>query len=263
MTNLAFGERWEDGREIRHSVDTRIYWRDKLKREITRAVAIRDRKSVAELVKFSVLLKNPTRETNLTSQAMMSLVGGIASITPNDPDIRGICTEYLSKLPRNAAKADHCREILKDVCGKIKYGDILEDAISEINDLAHSNNFTIRSMSELRISKDLFRDGDEHLSQRLTIFRTDPTSDILISPLMPFLETGDWIHLINRVDRIQDDLESWKCLDEFLASDKMTDEALVHLKNYVRSYWPQYHEQIEVPASVQAYRRSVLEFLEL
>lgn len=258
--NSGFGERWDDGREISHPVSLRVYWRDKLMREITRAIATRDIRRLADLVKYSVLLRKRSDETVISSQAMLTLVSGTACVCPRSDALRAIYMEYLSKLPRGK-KAEQCKLILRDVCGKIDYNHMLQHRIVMVNTRSRRPDFAIEDLSELRISKDLFRGSDTNRVQQLAIFRADPTADILITPLMEMLETDDWGLLINRVDRIQDDLESWQCLEAFLRSDRMTDDAMDELKEYISSYWPRYHKQIEVPAEVQRHRHNVMQIL--
>ena len=256
----GFGERWEDGREVSHPVNLRVYWRGKLMREITRAVATRDVHGLAELVKYSVLLRKRSDETVISSLAMLTIVSGTACVSPRNDALRAIFMEYLAKLPRGK-KTEHCKAILRDVCGKIDYEHMLRHTILMVNTRAQHPDCAVEDLSELRICKDLYKGSDAHLRQQLAIFRADPTADILITPLMGMLETRDWVLLINRVDRIQDDLESWRCLEEFLRSDLMDDEAMAELQEYISSYWPAYHKQIEVPEEVQYHRHNVMQIL--
>jgi hypothetical protein len=111
MTQIvAFGERWEDGQDIRHDASY-AYWRRKIQREITRAVALRDRVSLSALVRLSVLLRDRVLETDIRSTAVLSLVSGVDLLAPLDDGLRPILTEFPSRLGR-WRKAEGCRAIL-------------------------------------------------------------------------------------------------------------------------------------------------------
>lgn len=257
--NLSFGEHWEEGFEVEHRVNTYVYWYKKIQREISRSITLRDRKSLSDLVKYSVLLRDAHRETFITSRSVTFLFSGVASLAPFEGPFIELFNEYLTKLP-NIPKTKSCKLLLKTVCKKFNYQKLFQDQLSEItNRLAQ--NFEINNISELRIAVSLLNDVDEHIPQKLKLFRIDPTIDFPIRTLIPHLEEDDWVHLVNRIDKLPLDLESWECLNEFIHSETMSNMAMEMLQNYVKGYWIKYHRSIEAPNDVQAKREEIFQFL--
>jgi hypothetical protein len=148
-----------------------------------------------------------------------------------------------------------------DTCGQIDYASILSEEVSSVKDRALFPDFEITNLSELRICKDTYREPGRFPIQQIQILRVDSAADIRISQLMEHLEIGDWKILVNRVDRLKDDIESWKCLSEFIQGEKMTDEVMMEIRRYVGGYWRKYHQHLEVASCVELYRTTVLRFL--
>lgn len=257
--NLSFGEHWEEGFEVEHRVNTYVYWYKKIQREISRAITLRDRKSLSDLVKYSVLLRDYHRETFISSRSVTSLFSGVAYLAPYEAPFIELFNEYLSKLP-NIPKTKSCKLILKTVCNKFNYQKLFQDQLSEITNRP-AGNFEIQNVSELRIAVSLLNDVDEHFPQKLKLFRIDPTIDFPIRTLMPYLEEDDWIHLVNRVDKLPLDLESWECLNEFLSSELMSELIIENIRNYVKSYWVNYHNSIRASEEVNAQRENAFHIL--
>ncbi|OHT03186.1 hypothetical protein TRFO_06875 [Tritrichomonas foetus] len=259
--NLSFGEHWEEGIEVQHRVNSFVYWRKKLNREIYRALTLRDRKSLSDLVKYSVLLRDIHRETYISSRSITSLFTVVAMITPHENSFKELFNEYLSRLPK-IPKTQQCRILLGSICGKFDYKKIFQDQLSEMTSKS-ATNFAIEDISDLRIAGLLLREVDEHIHQKLKLFRIDPTIDLPLSQLLPHFEINDWVHLVNRVDILTTDFESWKCLDSFLQSEILADNVLDEIRNYTMSYWPSFHASIEVPDVVKEHRDSVFSILNL
>ena len=259
VPNLSFGEHWEEGFEVEHRVNTYVYWRKMLQREISRAITLRDRKSLSELVKYSVLLRDIDRETFFSSRSVTFLFSGVASLAPHENPFIELFNEYLSKLP-NIPKTQSCKMILKTVCKKFNYPKMMQDLLSDITNRL-SGNFEIQNTSELRIAVSLLNDIDEHFPQKLRLFRLDPTIDFPIRTLLPHLEESDWVHLVNRVDKMPLDLVSWQCLDDFIHSDEFGEIALNMIRNYVKGYWIQYHKSIKASDDVEAIKENIFKLL--
>jgi hypothetical protein len=257
---LGFGDLWEDGQDVRHAVSTDLYWSQKVQREITRAVSERDFPSLASLIRLCVFLRNPLFEVRTRSYPLLSLITGIALICPFDGGFRPLFTEFLSKLPRSR-KSGECRAVLMDTCERIDYAAILRDEVSSVRERALIPGFEIANLSELRICKDTYREPGRFPVQQIQILRIDSAADIRISQIIEYLEIGDWKVLVNRVDRLKNDAESWKCLSEFIQSEKMTEQVLVEIRRYVGGYWRKYHREMEVDPFVENYRTAVMRVL--
>lgn len=259
VPNLSFGEHWEEGFEVEHRVNTYVYWHKKIKREISRAITLRDRKSLSELVKYSVLLRDIHRETFFSSRSVTFLFSGVASLAPHENPFIELFNEYLSKLP-NIPKTQSCKMILKSVCKKFNYQKMVQDLLFDITNRP-AENFVIQNTSELRIAVSLLNDVDEHIPQKIKLFRVDPTIDFPIRTLIPYLEESDWVHFINRVDKFPLDLASWECLNDFIHTDLISDVTLDNIRNYVNGYWEKYHKSIKGSPEVEALKDNIFQYL--
>lgn len=257
--NLSFGEHWEEGFEVEHRVNTYVYWYKKIQREISRAITLRDRKSLSDLVKYSVLLRDSHRETFITSRSVTFLFSGVALLAPYEAPFIELFNEYLSKLP-NIPKTKSCKLILKTVCQKFNYQKLFQDKLSEIT-VRLSGNFEIQDTSELRIAVSLLNDVDEHFPQKLKIFRIDPTIDFPIKTLLPYFEDDDWVYLVNRVDKLPLDLESWECLNDFLQSESMSEVTFESIRNYVKGYWILYHKSFKTSDEINELKENIFHLL--
>lgn len=259
-SNSCFGDHWETGIEVHHRVNSYKYWKRKIQREIHRSVSLRDRKSLSDLVKYSVLLRDAHRETFISSSSVTSLFSGVAYLTPKETPFIEIFTEYLSRLPK-LAKTLSCRLVLNTVCMKFNYEKILQEKLGELTTRSSSPFFDVEDVSELRISLSLLHDIDQHYLQKLTLFRKDPTIDLPLQDLMPHFDESDWIYLVNRIDKMPNDLDSWQCFCELL--NRCSDASIAAIKEYVGSYWTSYHNSIQVPEDVELARTDAFLLLSL
>lgn len=261
----CFGERWEDGREIRHQVETKLYWRRKLLREITRSVAIRDRRALAALVHFSALLRDPNCESINTSHSMVSLVAGTASMSPDDESLVSIWTEYLSKLPKQK-KNETCRAILDDVCGTLHYKRMMKRGIAALGGRARqgpgSSEFTLHTVSELRMCRNMCENENEEAPGHViaALVKADPAGHFPPGKLAESVSVSDWKMLVNRIDKMPEDAESWASIDALMASDAWNDDMMGAMRRYVCGYWGKFHGRVRFECE---YRTRVMELLEL
>jgi hypothetical protein len=205
-------------------------------------------------------LRDPVAETNIRSKAVLSLVSGVALLAPLDDALRPLFTEFLSRIGR-LRKAKHCRAIVSNVCGRTDASALLRQEFSDISIRSRSPDFTIQTVSELRICQDLYGESGEFPVQQMSILRADPAAELDVTPLMELFGEEDWVTLVNRVDRRHSDFESWTCLDALLRSERVSDQGRAEFKTYVGGYWPRYHRQFAVPANVDAARGRVFALL--
>jgi hypothetical protein len=205
-------------------------------------------------------LSQPIPRSADALSSFFSLMAGIALNWPFDESFRPILTEFLSKLPRSPRHSD-CRAALERACGRADSGPTVRDEVAAVRALALADDFEITTLSELRICESACGESGEFgesAVQRLQILRTDPGADIRITGLIGALAVGDFEILVNRVDRLKGDVESWKCLSEFVQGERMNEESMIAMRRYVGGYWRKYHGRREVEPFAETYRRTVL-----
>lgn len=231
--SLVFGEHWEDGRIVQHKVNTYRYWKKKLKHEINTALAMRDTKSLAGLVESIVFLRDLNRESVINSKAMILLMSGLSSLLPNDEVLRGICTEYYSKMTKSHKFLEQ-KLIIGEFCNKVDLQSSLNSKIDFVTKRIRSPDYRISTISELRIAVDLFDVTENNIRQHVSIIKADHTASVPVVDLVKKLKKSDYVVLINRVDKIPSDLESWQALEYFLTALTSSDDIL-NVKNYIKS----------------------------
>ena len=259
--NLSFGSHWEVGIEVEHRVNTYKYWNKKLKHEIMRSLTLRDRKSLSELVKYCVLLRDINRGTNISSSSVVLLFSSVALITAHEQPFIELMNEFLYKLPKTQ-KTYSYRLLLNAICKKYNYQKLLKTQVTDVTNKSASENYIVQDLSELRITASLLHNVDDHIQQKLNLLKIDPTIDLPLRGLIPHLTPEYWIYLVNRVDKLPNDFESWEVLDEFMNIHAIDDPHTVNeIKSYVNGYWPLYHLPIEVAPDVKIHRDNVFNYL--
>jgi hypothetical protein len=223
---------------------------------------MRDLVALPELLRFGFLLRNKSAESSFTAPAMMAFVTGIASLTPRDDRFRPIWTEYLSKL-KDIPKNSKCRALLSEACRRVDLPLTLALEIDSVDARSSTPESPISTLSELRIYQHIYGEPGAHPIQQLKIIRSDPTAEISVGAIVQYFERDDWVFLINRVDSLYADSDSWFALHSFLRSDLIDESALHAIRQYVSSYWPKYHWQFSVPDGVKEMRDNVIAFLGL
>lgn len=256
--SLVFGEHWEDGGIIQHKTNTYRYWKKKLKREISRALAMRDQQSLASLVHSTVFLRDIHRESVINSRVMILLMSGLSTILPDNDGLRAICTEYYSKMTKSHTVHEQ-KQIIGEFCHKNDLESSLNSQVDFVVKRSRSSDYHISTLSELRIAVDLF-DEQGNDKEKLHILRADYAARVNVLHLVNRLKKSDYHILINRVDKLTNDLESWKSLEKFL-SRLEPHEDIADIKTYVKSYWPKYHLQFNVSGDVETIRQRVFEIL--
>lgn len=240
--NVSFGELWEFSRLVDYRVKDNKYWRKKLVRMIQRAYFMRDFKSLSDLVKHCYNLRSNT-ESVYYSRGMILLMSNISLMRYFDEQYISIFMEYNSKFSDRLKSRR--RDIIGDMCHKADYGSLANSLRDELKLKLKHNRFRIDDVSELRAFEYVLKNEPSiEAAKKVAVLRTDPCFDIDLQSVFEGFEKKDWIVLINRVDRLKDSYESWKCLEHFLMS-KADLGILDRIRDYVSDYWPRYHAVLE------------------
>jgi len=256
LSLVSFGERWEDGTDLEYYSWRRKYWRDKLHREILRAVSYRDKKGISELISKCALVRNPTRDQYITSQSMMMIVAGLSTAFPNDPEIKEICKDFYYELP-DTPKCIPYKNIIKT--NSIGFDPIstFSQEVESFSSQSEQSGFRIRNSQEFHIVNRTSSDPNDLIA----VFRCDPTIDVDFSLISPHLLETDWIHIVNRVDRIPFEISSWETLEQLLI--KHSDSIIPQASSYVASYWVTYHIFDSQKNELNKVKKRVFELLNL
>lgn len=228
----SFDWNWVIGYEVEHDVGKISYWRRLLNRELRRAIALRDFRTLSCLVKRIVFLKDRNwKEKLITSESSNILFCGLVQALPNDILLQPIFNQYLNKIPVRI-KTEITRSVVANIImdsGFISDYETLKDVIQ------NSQKFKITTRPDF----DIYMDIKTEPKELVAAFRVDPTAKVPIMELEEFLKTRDIHQLITRVDYLPTDLSSWKVLINILSNCSE-----VHLKeahDFVESYWRLYH----------------------
>jgi hypothetical protein len=250
---IGFGDHWVDGQDVRHPLGP-LYWSQKLRREISRAVSQRDFPALASLVCLSVRLRDRLHEARFSSFSFLSLITGITLICPFDDSLRPIFRGLLAEIPKSRRSAECCAA-LTGACGPADRAAAVRERIEIFADPPN-----IADLADLRIAQDIYREPARFPEAQLRILRVDPCADFRVCELIDDFAPSDWRMLVNRVDRLRD-AESWQCLAELLHRG-MATEALDALRRYVGSYWPRFHAD-DVGPTARVFRDEVMRALRL
>ena len=236
--NVSFGEFWEFSRLINYKVQKDIYWKRKLNKKIQRAFFLRDYKSLAALIQHCYNLRTKN-ESVYCSTGMILLMSNISLLKYHDGEYVSIFMEYNRKFSKRLKSEE--RELIRDICKKQNYTRLAKKFLEELKRRIRHKNFAIEDVSDLRGYLSLIKvEPQTNVNGMIKLLRKDPCIDIDLTKIYKELEKEDWVILINRVDRLNNDYESWKCLEYFLESNDDMD-LIDDVRNYVNDYWPKYH----------------------
>jgi hypothetical protein len=70
---------------------------------------------------------------------------------------------------------------------------VLHQRRSDISARSTTPHFTIRTVSELRICRDLYGGPGAFPERQMALLRADPAAELEVAPLMEFFGEQDWV----------------------------------------------------------------------
>ncbi|EAY13094.1 hypothetical protein TVAG_212760 [Trichomonas vaginalis G3] len=216
-----YADTWEYGTEITSKVTGPKYWKYKLKYEAQKAIALRDNKTISELIQASAQLRDQSKETFYTSQTMMILVSGLVSSQPDDETITNIGKELNRKLPK-LPKTKVYKEILSRNANKAEDSEEFPEVVD--------GRLNIQSPGQYAL---VANENTDH-SCDIILLRCNPIADLDIVETARSLNWDEYPILVNRIDMMPHDLDSWAAFHNLVIN--LNEAQVQEVANFV-SYW--------------------------
>lgn len=219
---------WEYGTEITSKITGPKYWKLKLKTEAQKAVAMRDKHAIAELIMESAQLRDQSNETSFTSQTMMILVSGAVTAYPDDPAVINFGKELNKKLPK-IPKTKVYKELLNRNANKIEETVQVPQSENGVLNIETPGQYVFVSNENIDHSCDV------------VLLRYNPLAAVDIIETSKLLDWKEYTILVDRIDIMPQDLPSWTAFHNLLIN--MNEDQVKEVAEYV-SYWAKLHKSL-------------------